>query len=32
MSVMALAVFSAIAGTKDPMVGGHEMYPTKNII
>jgi uncharacterized surface protein with fasciclin (FAS1) repeats len=32
MSVMALAVISAIAGTKDPMVGGHEMYPTKNII
>jgi uncharacterized surface protein with fasciclin (FAS1) repeats len=31
-SVLSLAVILATAGTKDPLVGGHEMYPTKNII
>ncbi len=25
-------VIVAVAGTKDPMVGGQQMYPTKNII
>ena len=29
---MGLAAMSAVAGMKDPMVGGHEMYPSKNII
>jgi uncharacterized surface protein with fasciclin (FAS1) repeats len=32
MAVLALAVTSALAGMKNPMVGGQEMYPTKNII
>jgi len=32
LAVMALAVSSALAGMKNPMVGGQEMYPTKNII
>ena len=30
--LMALAVMSAMAGMKNPMVGGQEMYPTKNIV
>ena len=32
LAVVALAVTSAWAGMKNPMVGGHEMYPTKNIL
>jgi uncharacterized surface protein with fasciclin (FAS1) repeats len=32
LSVMALAATSALAGSKNPMVGGQEMYPTKDII
>lgn len=32
VSLMALAITSAVAGSKNPMVGGQEMYPTKNII
>lgn len=33
MAVMALAVTSAMAGgMKNPMVGGHEMFPSKNIV
>jgi len=32
VTVMGLAVMSAVAGEKDPMVGGQQMYPTKNII
>lgn len=32
LAVVALAVTSALAGMKNPMVGGKEMYPTKNII
>jgi uncharacterized surface protein with fasciclin (FAS1) repeats len=31
IAVMALAM-AAVAGMKDPMVGGHEMFPNKNII
>jgi len=31
-AMMALAVTSALAGMKNPMVGGQEMYPTKNIV
>ncbi len=31
LSVMSLAAF-AVAADKNPMVGGQEMYPTKNII
>ena len=30
--VVALTVTSALAGMKNPVVGGQEMYPTKNII
>jgi len=30
--VLAIAVTSAVAGMKNPTVGGQEMYPTKNII
>jgi uncharacterized surface protein with fasciclin (FAS1) repeats len=30
--LVALAVTSAVAGMNNPMVGGREMYPTKNII
>src|SRR6266567_5503705 len=30
--VAALAMTSALAGMKNPVVGGQEMYPTKNII
>jgi len=32
VSLMALAITSAVAGSKNPMVGGQEMFPTKNII
>jgi uncharacterized surface protein with fasciclin (FAS1) repeats len=32
VSLLGLAVIVAVAGTKDPMVGGQQMYPTKNII
>src|SRR5579872_7438552 len=32
LALVAIAVTSAIAGSKNPMVGGQEMYPTKNII
>ncbi len=32
VTLMGLAVMSAVAGEKDPMVGGQQMYPTKNII
>ena len=32
LAVVALTVTSALAGMKNPMVGGQEMYPTKNII
>lgn len=32
VSILALAAMSAVAGEKDPMVGGQAMYPTKNII
>jgi uncharacterized surface protein with fasciclin (FAS1) repeats len=32
LSIVALAVTSALAGMKNPVVGGQEMYPTKNII
>jgi len=30
--VVALSVTSALAGMKNPVVGGQEMYPTKNIV
>jgi uncharacterized surface protein with fasciclin (FAS1) repeats len=30
--VLAMAVTSAVAGMNNPVVGGQEMYPTKNII
>jgi uncharacterized surface protein with fasciclin (FAS1) repeats len=30
--IVALAVTGAMAGSKNPMVGGQEMYPTKDII
>jgi uncharacterized surface protein with fasciclin (FAS1) repeats len=32
LAAVALTVTSALAGMKNPMVGGQEMYPTKNII
>jgi uncharacterized surface protein with fasciclin (FAS1) repeats len=32
LTVVALAGTAALAGTKNPMVGGQEMYPTKDII
>jgi len=32
LAMVALAVTSAVAGMKNPTVGGKEMYPTKNII
>jgi uncharacterized surface protein with fasciclin (FAS1) repeats len=32
LSIMALAATSALAGSKNPMVGGQEMYPTKDIV
>jgi uncharacterized surface protein with fasciclin (FAS1) repeats len=32
MTMMGLAAMSALAGMNNPVVGGKEMYPTKNII
>ena len=32
LGIMALATTSAMAGSKNPVVGGQEMYPTKDII
>jgi uncharacterized surface protein with fasciclin (FAS1) repeats len=32
LAIVAIAVTSALAGMKNPVVGGQEMYPTKNII
>lgn len=32
LAVLALALTSVLAGMKNPVVGGKEMYPTKNII
>jgi uncharacterized surface protein with fasciclin (FAS1) repeats len=32
LTVVALATTAAFAGSKNPMVGGQEMYPTKDII
>jgi uncharacterized surface protein with fasciclin (FAS1) repeats len=32
LALIALTVTSALAGMKNPVVGGQEMYPTKNII
>jgi uncharacterized surface protein with fasciclin (FAS1) repeats len=32
IALVAIAVTSAVAGMKNPTVGGQEMYPTKNII
>ncbi|MGA8619033.1 MAG: fasciclin domain-containing protein [Candidatus Sulfotelmatobacter sp.] len=32
MAVIAITVTSAMAGMKNPVVGGQEMYPTKNIV
>ena len=32
VTLIGLAVMSAVAGMKNPMVGGQEMYPTKNIV
>ena len=32
LAVVALGATSAIAGSKNPVVGGQEMYPTKDII
>jgi uncharacterized surface protein with fasciclin (FAS1) repeats len=32
LAVVAIAVTSAVAAMKNPVVGGQEMYPTKNII
>jgi uncharacterized surface protein with fasciclin (FAS1) repeats len=32
VTLMGMAAISAVAGDKDPMVGGQQMYPTKNII
>jgi uncharacterized surface protein with fasciclin (FAS1) repeats len=31
-AVLAIALTSAVAGMNNPVVGGQEMYPTKNII
>jgi uncharacterized surface protein with fasciclin (FAS1) repeats len=31
-TLIGLAVLAAVAGEKDPLVGGQKMYPTKNII
>jgi hypothetical protein len=30
-TIVGLAVMAAVAGEKEPMVGGQKMYPTKNI-
>jgi uncharacterized surface protein with fasciclin (FAS1) repeats len=32
LSIVALAATVAMAGSKNPMVGGQEMYPTKDIV
>jgi uncharacterized surface protein with fasciclin (FAS1) repeats len=32
VALIGLAAMSAVAGMNNPTVGGHEMYPTKNII
>jgi uncharacterized surface protein with fasciclin (FAS1) repeats len=32
LALLALAITSAVAGMDNPVVGGKEMYPTKNII
>ncbi len=32
LTILAMATVAAVAGEKDPMVGGQKMYPTKNII
>jgi uncharacterized surface protein with fasciclin (FAS1) repeats len=32
VTLMALAIGSAVAGMKNPTVGGQEMYPSKNIV
>src|ERR1017187_10372572 len=32
LAIAAIAVTSAVAGMKNPMVGGQEMFPTKNIV
>ena len=32
MAIIAITVTSAVAGMKNPVVGGREMYPTKNIV
>ncbi len=32
LAIIAISVTSALAGMKNPVVGGQEMYPTKNII
>ncbi len=32
VTLMALAITSAVAGMNNPMVGGQEMFPSKNII
>ena len=32
IAIFAVAVSSAVAGMKNPMVGGQEMFPTKNIV
>ena len=32
MAIIAITVTSAVAGMKNPVVGGQEMYPTKNIV
>jgi uncharacterized surface protein with fasciclin (FAS1) repeats len=32
MTLIVVAVTSAMAGMKNPVVGGQEMYPTKNIV
>jgi uncharacterized surface protein with fasciclin (FAS1) repeats len=32
LGIVALTASSAMAGSKNPVVGGQEMYPTKDII
>src|SRR5580692_13001533 len=32
LAIVAITVTSAVAGMKNPVVGGQEMYPTKNIV
>src|ERR1700689_2464210 len=32
LAIIAIAVTSAVAGMKNPVVGGQEMYPSKNIV